>query len=408
MVQLLNHVEPGQIITADEWNLVVDVINELIQSGQTTGIEITTLMPAGTEIDPIRIGTLQQVNGQSFGYSIGQSTVTFQGQSNSVVIQRSDMLLGSSDTRLLFMMPPIPGLSESGEFMSLRVDNGVAHDVHTVFVQPIVSSLSGDIFIERRSDITPNPNPNPLQTGEQARFFYQLETGINMPATFDLNADIPSATADIPAGLVSSIEFRHTNGNLISGNQIEMGTNETRNIVVRIPQIPPSFASQSFTLEVQASSGDVEGSDAHTFTVGQPVTPPDPNISVEQTGFEVFDVVTEASDPSGGDLDGSTISLASGKQMIVFFNVQLLAQGDYDLTIQERTGAALSGWTLEVVNPEDASIEVTSDGDSTVHLVLFGVTRSSGATAGGSIVMRIQRQGETRDWHKEFELELSS
>src|SRR5678816_3705143 len=73
MAQLLNHAQPGDVITAEDWNLVVDAINELLQAGQTSGIKINNLIPAATALDPLKIGSLVQVVGQNFGFSIGQS-----------------------------------------------------------------------------------------------------------------------------------------------------------------------------------------------------------------------------------------------------------------------------------------------------------------------------------------------
>src|SRR5215218_1362385 len=108
MAQLLNRARPGDIITAEQWNLVVDTINELLQAGQTNGIAIAAISPAGTAEDPIRIGTPLQITGQNFGYSIGQSTVTFEAPSGHVVVRREAMLSGSSDIRLLFLVPTIP------------------------------------------------------------------------------------------------------------------------------------------------------------------------------------------------------------------------------------------------------------------------------------------------------------
>lgn len=407
MAQLLNRVQPGDIITAEMWNLAVDAVNELLLAGQTTGIKITALLPAGTTEDPIRVGTLQQISGQSFGYSIGQSTVTFQGPSGPVVVSRDAMLIGSSDTRLLFTMPPIPSLPAIGTALSMRVDNGVAHDTRTVFVRPVVFNVSGDVFVNWRTSVTPNPDPNPIRTGDQVRFFYQLQTGINIPATFTLSANIPNATTTIPPQLIPSIEFQNENGGAISGNQVEMGTNETRNIIVRIPSIPATFAGQTFTLEIRASSGNVRGSDARSFTVGQVETPADPNIVSEHTGFEVFNVSTGDPDPAGGALIGSTISLRPGRLMMLFFNVRLLVAGAYDLTIQPQTGSTLNGWTLEVVNPS-SPIQVTTNNDPQIHNVNFAITRTNAATTGGTLVARIQRQSETRDWHRQFQLELMS
>jgi hypothetical protein len=404
MADLLKRVQPGDVITAEMWNLAVDAINEMLQSGQTGGIQITALLPAGTQADPMRVGTVQQISGQNFGFSLGQTTVTFQGPSGPVIVRRADMLVGSTDTRLLFTVPTIPNLPQAGASMPLRVDNGVAQDIRTVFVRPVVFTVSGDVFVNWRANVTPNPNPNPLQADAAASFLYGVQAATNIPATFTLSAQIINASVPIPAQLASSIQFRDQSGTLIPNNRLELGTTETRNFTVRIPEIPASFANQSFTLEVRAVSGNVENADARSFTVGQTVTPADPNIGVEQSGFEILNVTTGNPDTAGGSLVGSTIRLQTNRLMVLFLNVQLRAAGTYDLTIQSATGIPLTGWTLELLNPS-SPITVTADNDTSLRNVNFGITRTGAASVGGTIILRIQRQGQTQDWHRQFTLE---
>jgi hypothetical protein len=403
MAQLLNRVQPGDVITSEMWNLVVDTINELLQSGQSTGIKVAAMVPAGTIAEPIRIGTLLQITGQNFGYSIGQTSVTFTGAVGSAVIARDKMLTGSSDSRLLLIVPQIPGLPQTGATVALRVDNGVATDDRSVFVMPIVVTLQGDVFVSWRADITPNPNPNPLQANQPAGFAFQLQTGINMPATFNLSAAIPNATAAIPPELPASIEFHDESGNTIPNKSVDMGKSETRNIVVRIPQIPQAWANQSFSLRFTATSGNVTNADTRSFTVGTLVPPTDPNIQPQQTGAVVLEVATGNVDtnPLNGKLDGTTISLKPGRQMIVMFNLKLTQTGNHDLTIQPKSGTTLNGWSPQLVNTPSP---IPGPVDS--RLVQFGVTASAGATSNGTVVFRIARQGATMDWSKEFDVQL--
>jgi len=224
-----------------------------------------------------------------------------------------------------------------------------------------------------------------------------------MPATFDLNANIINASTALPTDLVGSIEFRAESGDVISNKRIDLGKNETRNIVVRIPLIPSSFVSQSFTLVVTATSGSVTGTESRTLTVGAPIPQPDPNIQVQQTGSVVIDVATGNVDnnPTSGSLQAGVIKLRAGKQMVVMFNITGLGPaGNYDLTIQPKPGATLTGWSPQLVNTP-ATIPNTVP-----RLVQFAVAPAAGATPTGAVVFRIKRQGATTEFSKEFGVQL--
>jgi hypothetical protein len=419
MAQLLNHAQPGDVITAEDWNLVVDAINELLQSGQQSGIKIAATLPPGTAIDPFRIGTIVQITGQNFGFSIGQSKVTFESGNTSVSVFRAQMLTGSFDERLLFMMPPVSGLTPSGMQMTMRVSNGVAEDTRSVFVMPVVIDLTGDMFVTFRADFVPNPQPNPLESGvgKAAEFRYRLQTGINQPATFALSADILNASVPVPAGLVSSIEFRDDANTVISSRQVEMGKNETRNITVRIPEIPTAFAAATFTLKVTAASGTVIGTDQRTVTVGAAVTPSDPNIEANQTSFSLIDMGTgnpETPNAQNGILDGTVIKLKVGKRGVVNFSTKLTKAGTYDITMLPKAGATLTNWAPEMtpdsvgtrVDATRVTVTVASDNDQTLRTEKFRVTPTAGATPTGTIVFKIKRQGSASEFSKEYGVQL--
>lgn len=411
MAQLLNHAQPGDVITAEDWNLVVDAINELLQQGQTTGIKVNNSVPAGTQLDPLKIGSLVQVVGQNFGFSIGQSKVIFEAGQTSVTVLRAQMLSGSFDERLMFMMPPIPGITPAGMTMTMRVDNGVASDSKTVFVMPVVISLIGDIFVGWRADVNPNPNPNPIVSSAQADFAFRLQSGTNIPASYDLSVDIINASVNVPADLLGKIVFRENNAD-IQGRKIQMGKSETRDIVVRIPQIPATFiAGTTFTLKVTATSGTVTGTDQRTFQVGATVPQSDPNIDAIQLQPQIFVVQTgnNENDPANGRLDGSTIKLKTGRQMVIGFNVKLLQKGNYQVTIQPKPGTTLTGWGPALVNTQ-ATIQVLTDNDPTVRLLQFGVTTSTvqTPTATGTVIFKIKRDTATVEFNKEFGVELLS
>ena len=420
MAQPLKKAQPGDIITAEDWNLVVDAINELLQSGQGSGIKVAALLPGGTVIDPIRVGTIQQITGQNFGFSIGQSKVTFESGNTTATVLRAQMLAGSFDERLLFMMPPVPGITPAGMNMTMRVSNGVADDTRSVFVMPVVIDLTGDMFVTFRADTAPNPKPNPLESGagKVAEFRYRLQTGINQPGAFGLTAEILNSSVAVPQSLVDSIQFLDEGDQPISGRQVQMGKNEGRNITVRIPELPAAFAGQTFTLKVTATAGTVVGTDQRSFTVGTPVTPPDPNIEANQTSFTLIDQTsgnTETPNAQNGILDGTTIKLKVGKRGVVNFSTKLTKAGTYDITIAAKQGTTLTNWTPEMTpdsvgtrsaDGSKMTVTVASDNDQTLRTEKFRVTPTAGATPTGTIVFRIKRQGSPSDFSKEYGVQL--
>jgi hypothetical protein len=402
------------------WNLMVDAVNGLLQSSQTSGIKIASISPAGTASEPLRIGTVLQITGQSFGYSVGQARVSFEGSFGSVAIPFGQLLAGSSDTRLLLLMPSLPGITQTGMTVTLRVSNGVADDLRSVLVMPVILALMGDVFVTSRASVPPvavsNPNPNPLQPGQAATFAYQLQTATNMPATFTLSADIINSSAALPGDLIGSIRFLNEvagvaglgPGGDIPNKTVELGKEETRNIYVRIPQLPTNFADVSFTLRVTSTSagaaaGGVTGSDSHSYTVGAVVTPPDPNITLQQTGNFVLNPATGDVDSSLGSLAGDTIQLKAGAMMVMQFNVRFMQSGTYDITVQPRSGSTMNGWTLQLL--QTAATITTSTNDET-RFVQFGVTSSANAAASGAVVFRIKRQGAENERTKEYAIQL--
>jgi len=422
MAQLIKKAQPGDIITAEDWNLVVDAVNQLLQSGQQSGIKIAATLPPGTIIDPFRIGTITQITGQNFGFSIGQTKVTFEeGTLIRATVLRSEMLTGSFDERLLFMMPPILGMTPSGMQLTMKVNNGIAEDHRSVFVMPVVIDLSGDMFVTFVASPS-NPQPNPVESGagKAAEFRYQLQTGLNMPATFALSADIPNATVTVPPNLVGSIEFRDDANNVISSKQIQMGKNETRNITVRIPEVPAVFGvGQSFTLKVTAASGTVVGTDQRSVTIGTQVIL-DPNIEANQTSFTLIDMTSgnaETPGPSTGILEGSTIKLKIGKRGVVTFNTKFTAQGTYDITILPKSGVTLANWAPEMtpdsvgtrsIDGTKITVNVPTNNDQTQRTEKFRVTPVAGASPTGTIVFKIKRTSPvtTAEFSKEFGVQL--
>jgi len=403
MPQQLSHVQPGQIITSDMWNLAVDAINGLLQAGQTPGIVIASVVPPGTESDPIRVATTLQITGQSFGYSVGQTSVSFEASFGTSVVPFDKLLVGSSDSRLLLQVPAMPGLPFTGATMALRVSNGLGSDSRTVRVMPLIIPLQGNIFVTWRSDVTPNPSPNPLVAGQPADFAFQIQAaGTNMPATFDLTADVPEASVAVPAGLSESLlVLDAANQNQVI-NRVGLGRNESRNVIVRIPAIPAGLANQTFTVRLRAATGTLVGADTRTFTVGQVVAPSDPNIQIDPVTSAVFSTTAGTQDTTGqnGSLSGTTIQLRSNWLMVVSFNVTFKQAGTYDVTVQAGSG---SGWNPTLLNTLSQYPNMNA-GDS--RPMSFSVTGAANSSTTGTVIFRVKRSDSNADQTRQYSLQL--
>ena len=189
-----------------------------------------------------------------------------------------------------------------------------------------------------------------------------------------------------------------------------MGKSEIRDITVRIPQIPVTFiAGTTFTLKVTATSGSVTGTDQRSITVGTALPQPDPKIEAIQLQPQIFNVQTGNNevDPANGRLDGSTIKLKTGRQMVIGFNVKLTQNGVYQVTIQPRQGTTLTGWGPALVDTQ-TTINVPNNNDQTTRLLQFGVTTSTVQTPSptGTVIFKIKRDTASVEFNKEFGVEL--
>ena len=124
MTNPLNHFSPGDIVSASAFNIMVDTINDALlrlqalEAGTSVGngLAITQLIPAG----PFRIGDTLQILGQSFQFAAGAARVFFNAT------QVLSLLPTSTDSRLEFVIPTVPGVVETGSTVDLVVLNADA------------------------------------------------------------------------------------------------------------------------------------------------------------------------------------------------------------------------------------------------------------------------------------------
>src|SRR6185503_12265077 len=165
----LKNVNPGDLITALDWNGAISLINamdvrltHLENSGTTCpkNPHITQVLPAG----PITAGDTITILGSNFDFLAGAQSVFF-GSTRAVTF-----LAGSSDTVLNVVVPdPVAGATLGGASMLLTVGNLISTTTQPIVVKSKPIVISGNInftFKGTRPTATPTQN---------ADFFYDFD-----------------------------------------------------------------------------------------------------------------------------------------------------------------------------------------------------------------------------------------
>ncbi|MEH6413433.1 IPT/TIG domain-containing protein [Pseudomonas sp. CGJS7] len=375
MTSPLLRVNPGDIISATAWNGIVDSLNEALlriqaleSSAPGTGLAITQLVPAG----PYRIGDTLQIIGQNFQFAAGAARVFLNAT------QVLNLLPGSNDSQLRFVIPNIPGVLEAGTTVDLTVFNQSQSVTRQVILRPQQNPLQGNIGIEWLSVA-----PTTVVAGQPVSFTYRITSGTNNLATWALNAVVDAANA---AAWNAQLRLLDGQGNELSGKQITLAPGQQATVQVQIPSVPAVVNGTTFGMTLSANAATITGtSGIRQFVVGTPTPPPDQSIHLE---------VDAAA--SLGALNGTTLTVPGGQNRRLVFTATFTVAGVYTIT-RSVLGAA-TGWS---VNLDDGTIDTIqiNPGDlisgSTARPLSYRVAATASATVNAQVQIKLQRQGNT-------------
>ncbi len=372
MPHQLQPVRPGDLITAQTWNdLLLKIeeieerLDELEGNSGGTGLAITGRIPA---TGPYRIADTLVLLGGNFQFSLGATQVFL----NAVRVLN---LTGSTDTRLTFVIPPVPGVVEPGTEVTLRVLNQTAEVTQQIVLRPALPVVFGEVDV-----VWLSANPTTPQSGDPATFAYRITSRASAAADFVI-APLVGVAVGQPLWQ-SRLQVLDSNLSPIPGNAIRLNPLEQRQFNVRIAPIPGDTQGVAFTLTVNATAGAVHGtSGAQPFTVGQPAETPDTTITLNPT----------QSFPQGTELSGDTVFVFVGTQVRVRFTAEFEVSGIYDLTV---TTPPEDGWDVTrfaLTTPAFYELPV-SPGQPAVRFPEINI-----GTGGGSMqstaTVRLQRRG---------------
>jgi hypothetical protein len=377
MTTPLTHVSPGDVISASVWNGMVDSINDMLirlqhlEDGGVAGdhLSVTQLLPAG----PYRVGDVLQIQGHNFQYAAGAARVFFNAT------QVLGLLPSSTDSLLVFQIPSVPGVLESGTAVELTVLNQAESVKQQVTLRPKLTALQGNVTLEWQS-----VTPATVLAGQVATFVYRLTSGTNKSAVWALTAVVDVAAN--AAAWNSQLRVLDALGTELNPRQIALDPGQQLNVQVQIPSVPGGTNGTSFGVTLSAAAESINGSSGiRQFVVGTPTPPPDATMSLQ---------TVPGLSPK---LSGNTLSVQGGQSSTLAISATLTVAGTYNITRSVLGGVA--GWAVNLDSGTIDSFQITaadlSNGGSTTRLLHYAVSATAAAATPAQIDIRVQRQGNT-------------
>lgn len=389
MVAPLQHVQPGDVISANFTNNLIDALLDLqsrvgklegTPSSSGNAVAITGLAPAG----PLRVGDDVEILGRNFGFSIGVQRVFF--DSSRVTVYRT----GSSDTALYVQVPDVPNVSEVGTPVTLTVANQSTTDTRQVTLQPARQQQQGNIFLAYQG-----VNPTTIQPGGPTpQWNYRLESQALLPVSVTINPNIAGGLTAVPA------VFNVSAGNTRVTDPILLNPKQTIELAIEYPIPSGTLSGTTFTLTVAATADGVTGAQdgPRSFTIGTPA---------DQVDNSIVPSINLA-DPRTA-LTGTTIHVAQGNlatvQLKVEFTSSAVPMTPYDLSVAVTPGSNWNGQisqSIQYATPAFYTLSTLPD----TKFPAFDVSPQAGASASAQLVFTIQRRGATSKQTVPFTLQL--
>lgn len=374
MAAILDTLRPGDVISSDLLNRIIAKLNEhetlLTASTPGSGLAISQLVPD----DPYRIGDTITILGRDFQFSIGAARVFLN------TTQVLNFLPTSTDSRLQFVIPPVPGILEQGTSVDLVVLNQTESLSLPVTLRPRLSVLQGSALVTWRGVVDP---VTPV-AGQSAIFRYRIESRTNNRATWLISPVIDVATnANVWNASLRVLDA--TDNEIPSRQLIDLNAGEVRSFSIRLSPVPSGTDGVDFGLSVTGTAeGITAPSGISLFTVGAATAPPDTSITPSLVP-----------DFSAGALAGSILTVPGGQNRQVAVDLALTVAGTYN--VSRILSAGTTGWTVTLFIGTNESIPVSAADlaatGSTSRRLRYVVAATTEATA-GRIQFLVQRAGQ--------------
>jgi hypothetical protein len=382
MVSIPDHVQPGDLITADQINRILQAISSLdnrvttLESSAISGsaVVITDLIPPS---GVVKVGDPLTVIGRNFGFSIGAQRVYIDDLRVDAFNQ------GSNDTHLVFNIPlSITNVPQQGRSAVLTVSNATSSAQRMLMLQPALT-LTGAVDV-----IWQGVTPASIVAGQPLTFSFMLRSRANLDAAYAVNPLVPG----LP-DFQNNLQVLDSNLTPISSRQLQVPAGQSTPFSIRIGPVPPGTNNTQFALVVNAGASNVTGSSgAIVQTVGQPADLPDTTISLNFSSSQVQRA-------TAGSVSATDIQLATGGAAKLSLNATFSMAASYLITASLIAGA--TNWQMGPLASTTPSPYLIAQADLAnpqgiaAKTLDFTVVRQDGAR-NGMVVFQVQRQGATQ------------
>lgn len=312
----LPSVEPGQLITADFMNQVLQRLQQLdervssLEEGsppdepepvEPTSVEITGHSPEG-----VRVGEQLTLSGKNFAVPGEVNDISIGG----VSVPDGNVPLGSSETSLTFTVPSIDGLDQTGSNLTVEVANANGTAQRTVLVKPESVVPNGSIEVQYTEE--PLTDVGQIVGGETYKFTFLVTAFASQPGDYQ-------ATVTTGAGWNTSIEGA-----------------DGASMNFSLPSKPKEGASQEITVGVDVPD---QGSGSTDLTLEVIETTPNTNVNM---GKKTLTLEIGAEPPTAEDRAAISLRSSSGLQ-----NGVLVVDGEGHVSLNIRCFVA-GEWSYEV------------------------------------------------------------
>lgn len=323
----LPRVRPGDLITALQWNTVLDALDQLqAQIDALGGAAVPDGPPFITLLQPSdqpTVGSELLILGGGFGLAI-ENVVT--------IANLTAIVLGGGGTQLRVQVPTVPGVPPGGLQTQLTVSNPRGFAARALRVLPAILTVpEGQLFANMTQ-----PPAGPLNAGASHVFIFTVQAVVNIAETYALT---PLVTAESLPGQWQA-EVLDAANSPITAITIPAGQppgGESRQVRVRVT-IPNgatggSGATLSLTVRSQRNASLVATSPTFNLTVGG-APPAAEQLTVTRSGI------------AGGSVDpDGTVAARQPRTRVTYSVAGTQAGVAYTVDV----GTVPANWTAQVM-----------------------------------------------------------